>query len=297
MSIRLLKTLVAISETGSFAAAAEKICISQAAIGQQMKRLEEEVRVALFDRSHRTPQMTDAARALVPKARELISAYDQVMISARMGSPISGEITIGAVPSLMASLVPRALSAMYERFPGLRIRVVPGLSASLYPLVDRGAVDAAIMSEPPSPRPHLNWQRFASEELMVICSRSVQADEALPVLTSFPYIRMARHAWISALTDEILDEAGLTLHDTMELESLESIATMVSHNIGVAIVPRPCVPDAVTQNLRFLPIGNPPRLRELGILSRRDIGGEAMIQELFRTISETIDAVNTKEKL
>ena len=79
MSVSLLKTLIAISERGSFSAAADEICISQAAVGQQMKRLEENLNVTLFDRSQRTLTLNQLGKALVPKARDIVHAYETML--------------------------------------------------------------------------------------------------------------------------------------------------------------------------------------------------------------------------
>ncbi|MBT3649511.1 MAG: LysR family transcriptional regulator, partial [Rhodobacteraceae bacterium] len=66
MTIALFKTLIAISEQGSFRAAADVICVTHAAIGQQMTRLEETLQVRLFDRSEKSPKLNQLGKAFVP---------------------------------------------------------------------------------------------------------------------------------------------------------------------------------------------------------------------------------------
>ena len=72
MSIRRLRTLLAIAERGTFAAAAADVHVSQAAVSMQMKALEDELGVVLFDRSRRPPALTASAHSLLPKAREIV---------------------------------------------------------------------------------------------------------------------------------------------------------------------------------------------------------------------------------
>ncbi len=290
MSIRQLRTFVAISETGSFAAAADRVFVSQAAVSQQMRSLEENLQVQLFDRTGRSPVLTQVAKAIVPRARAILREYDRLSGPVSAESELSGELVIGAVPSAMSRLMPLSLKNLYRQFPAIHIRVTGYLSSDLLPQVDRGAIDAAIMSEPHQQRAHFNWQAFASEELMVVCSREIEAGDPVAILTNQPYIRMARRAWISALADDILEEYKLDLQDVMELDSLETIISMVSHNLGAAIIPKPCVPGPLAQQLRFIPIGSPPRSRMLGILSRNDNSKYELIRQLHTALTETVDS-------
>ena len=81
MSIRLLKTLIAISETGRFGAAADVVCVSHAAVSQQMKRLEAELEVSLFDRGKRSPELNQLGQAMVRKAYEVVRSYETMLVS------------------------------------------------------------------------------------------------------------------------------------------------------------------------------------------------------------------------
>lgn len=278
MSIRLFRTFVAISETGSFAGAAEKTFVTQAAVSQQMKRLEDELQTMLFDRSGRTPRMTSAADALVPQARDLIHRYDQLVASLQSNSLLAGDITIGAVPAVMGSMVPKALKSLYGSFPGVHIKVVPNLSSDLLSMVERGTVDAAVMSKPPKVLARFRWHLIADEPIMLAVGDQVASNDPKQILTSHPYLRMAQRAWVGDVANEILDELGLSLNEAMELESLETIGSMIAHNLGVAIIPKPVVANETHQGVRFLEVGAMPRSRSIGLLCRSDNPSYSIIE-------------------
>ncbi len=108
MSITLLRTFVAIVDTGSFQAAADRVFVSPAAVSQQMRTLEANFQASLFDRSRRTPQLTVQGRALVPRAREVLRVYDEMLASLTEDGALRGDLIIGAVSSVMSSLAPRS---------------------------------------------------------------------------------------------------------------------------------------------------------------------------------------------
>ena len=102
------KTLLAIAELGTFAEAAAAVHLTPAAVSQQMKALEVELGITLFDRTKRPPELYPVAYTLIPKARELVTMYEGLKPSlSRARSPIQ-RLTIGAVPTTMTGLMPRA---------------------------------------------------------------------------------------------------------------------------------------------------------------------------------------------
>ena len=270
MSIRRLKTLIAIAEQGTFAAAANRVFISHAAVSQQMKALEHELQVSLFDRTKRSPELNQIGRSLVTRAREIVHAYDNMVGSIISESGLMGELTIGALPTTMTGLVPRAISVLKTRYPKLHIRVTPGLSAELLPQVDRGGLDAAILSEPPYLANHLTWRPFAEEPLIVLASLEEPSNDPEYLVENRPYIRFSRRAWVGRLIDDWLQERKLTVRESMELDSLEAISSMVFNNLGVSIVPQRCIPSPHPLPLKRVPIGPSAKPRILGVVSRND---------------------------
>lgn len=291
MSITLLRSLIAVAETGSFAAAADEVCVSQAAVGQQMRRLEQELGAALFDRSERSPRLTPLGHAVVARAREVVAGYDGLTDGLTGDGRLMGQLVVGAVPSLIRALVPMSIKRLVAAYPDLHTRVVPGLSDDLQDKVERGLVDAAVMSAPLHLPAGLRWQPFATEDFVLIAGPQVEGEDALALLATHPYIRHQRRTAAGMLAEEWLSRNRIAVRPAMEMESLETLASMVAHGLGVSVVPDACVPDAVFASLRKLPLRNPVR-RVLGVLTLPDCPKrhlvEAMLTEIGATVTKPI---------
>jgi DNA-binding transcriptional LysR family regulator len=268
MSIRQLRTLLAIQDHGSFSAAAAACHVTHAAVSQQMKALETLWGVALFDRKGRRPELTPTGRALAAKADEIIRAYDGILASVIGDQGFQGEFVLGAVPTTLTGLVPLALSLLRQRHADLRVTIYPGLSRQLMQQLDRGAIDAAIITRPDLLPQGLACLDIAAEPMQLLAPPQTDSDDPIELLRTRPFIRFDRNAIFGQMVEGWLQKHNITVRDSMELEGLEAISSMVMANLGVSIVPKRCV-----RNMNPLPVkrlalsGNPPA-RQLGLAYR-----------------------------
>jgi len=270
MSIRMLKTLIAVAEHGTFSAAAGAVFVTHAAVSQHMKALEEKWQIVIFDRSHRTPQLTPIGRALVAKAREVVAAYDNLVPSVIGDDGLGGVLHLGAVPTTLTGLVPLAISMLKTSFPDLHVSIVPGLTTGLVQQVERGLLDAAIVSKPQViPRSH-TWLEVAEEPLQLLASRNTTSDDPVYLLKNNPFIRFSRNAVVGVLIESWLQDQKIEVADCMELEGLEAISSMVLSELGVSIVPKPCVDSMGLLPLKRLALTSGAPTRHIGLLSRQD---------------------------
>ena len=288
VSITLLKTLIAVSEQGSFSAAADYVGVSHAAVGQQMKRLESSLQIALFDRTKTPPKLNQLGNALIPKARNIVHSYETMLDDLPGSSEWVGELTLGAVQSTIRGLVPLAIKALKQHAKGLHVRVVPGLSNDLSEQVERGAIDAAILSKPSRVSRSLSWKAFVEEELVLLTSPEVTESDPIRLLQDMPYIKHTRRASVGEISEDWLSENNIAPAVSMEMESLESVASMVYYGLGVSVVPNVCVPDPIFARLRKLPLYAPEHHRILGVLTRQDCPKTALVSGLLLAISEVI---------
>jgi len=294
VSIRRLRTLIAVQDKGSFSAAADAVFISHAAVSQQMKSLEADFQVTLFDRSHRSPKLNHTGQELVAKARILVEDYDRMVKALSGDSTLAGEVSIGALPTTMTGLVPATMTALKARYDQVHVRIVPGLSADLLTQVDRRMLDAAIISEPVYLSGHLQWRHIADEPLVVIAPIETKTDDPVRLLATMPFIRFTRQAWVGHLIDEWLLKNKIKVSESMELDTLEAISSMVFHGLGVSIVPRPSLPSPNPLPLKQLPLQPNPPTRRLGLLSRTDTPQFILIEQVLAEIRHVISAHSPK---
>lgn len=269
MSIRRLKTLVAISRHGSLSAAAAAENLTRSAVSLQMKQLESELGVAIFDRRGRIPQLNARGRMLVPKALKVLTAHEEFSRVARGEARITGELNIGAMFTAMTGVVPHAIKQMRAIYPDLHIQAAPGHSATLVAPVDRGSLDAAFIGRPPTLGSALIFHKIADEPFRLLTPTDCESDDPREILRSFPFIRISRSLWSGQLIDDWLVREDITVNEVMEIDGIQMISTMIHHGLGVAVAPKRCVPAPNPVPVREVRIDGLDS-RDVGVLARRD---------------------------
>ncbi|SHH02124.1 LysR family transcriptional regulator [Marivita hallyeonensis] len=290
MSIRLLKTLVAVADHKTFSAAADAVFITHAAVSQQMRTLETELGIALFDRSRRTPELTPLGRAVVARARKLVDDYDTLVPSVLGDDGFSGEIVLGAVPTTLTGLAPLGMRILRAKYADLHVRIHPALTSALMSSLDRGTLDVALISKPVLLPPGMSYLRVAEEPLHLITAEEIDVSDPIKVLETNPFIRFNRDAVVGTQIETWLQENNVRVSETMELENLEAISSMVHANLGVSIVPTPCVVTKYAIPIRRLPLGQNAPSRELVLLYHKEHPKIRVIEEVHKALLNAIAA-------
>ncbi len=293
MSIRLLKTLVAISEHKTFGAAADAIFITHAAVSQQMKTLEESLQIKIFDRTARTPELTPLGLQLVEKAKKLIADYENLVPSLMGDDIFSGDLLLGVVPTSLVGLAPKTISFLRQSYPNLRIKIFPNLTNTLMVELSRNTLDAAILSQTNLPPKDIVFKPFANELLELITSTKNTQTDAAEILKTNPYIRFNREAVVGTMIESWLQSKNISVNEVMELHSLEAISSMVSAELGVSIVPKLCVTGPYDIPLRSISLDDPNLSRTIGLAYKPSNPKLRAIHEVYNALSFATNDIET----
>ena len=290
MSIKQLRSFLAFQENGSFSAAADELCITKAAVGQQMKLLEESLQTPLFDRNGYRPSLNAVGISFAKEAQKVLDNYDKLFNSLDEDDDYSGTISVGSVPSAILALVPLSVKSMMIEVTNTKIRIVPGMSTDLYDHVLNGSIDVGILSQPQRIEPSLQWVVLVEEPLVLLTSSSFKGTDPIKILQRQPYIRLAQRTSVGLLADQWLTKNKITVKETMIMDSMETLGCMVAHGLGVSVAPDLCKPDPIFSNLRKITLPNSTDARVLGMLTRKDNPKHKIIMKLKQHINNTIKA-------
>lgn len=271
MSLRALRSLLAIARHGSFIRAADALGLTPSAVSLHVKALEEEFRAKLFDRSRRHVTLTEEGQAAVLRAEAIIAAYDGIADTLAAKAGLIGRLRFGAIQTALAGPLPDALAQLRREHPGLRVSVVSGMSAELARQIDAGDLDAAVTTEPVKPYPaNLAFTPLYTDLFWAVASTEHEGTPLRELLASQPFLRFDRRAWAGRIIEEELRRLGLRVREEMELDSQEALARMAARGLGVAIVPLAEHDLARLPPLARTPFGEPQRERRIGLLEGED---------------------------
>lgn len=271
MSLRALRTLLAIAQHGSFVQAAQSVHLTQSAVSLHIKSLEEEFNTSLFDRSRRLPVLTDAGHVAVERAREIIALYDSIASEIGGDNELRGRLKLGVIPTALTSILPQALAALGVEHPHVRITVASGMSAELATRLEAGDIDVAITTEPVKPHPYgLVSTTLYEEGFWIIAPSALAGMPTRQLLEQQPFIRFDRRAWAGRTIERELRRMRLRVQTTMELDSQEAIIQMVTQGLGVAVVPLSSRNLEQLRHLEIQAFGSPQRTRRVVLLERED---------------------------
>jgi len=280
MSIRSLRTLIAIAETGSFAAAANRVFITQGAVSTQIKALEEELGLTLFDRNRRPPELTEAGQLVVANARELVREYDSLRHVLDATDEVEGKVALGSIPSTLTGITPRIMKAMQRRFPKLKLTLSTGYSEELFSAVEHGDLDAAIVSEFTEEPKNVVWRPFMREPIILIAPLDAPEMSAEALLAEYPFIRFNPRTWVGRLIDETLRKRGIQVQDVMQMETIEAVGAMVAQGFGVALIPRRRIGTPILEPVRSISMPRPTIYTTLGLVYRESDSRRAVLGAL-----------------
>ncbi len=244
MELRQLRYLVALAEERNFTRAAANEHIAQPALSQQIRRLEDELGLALVERTTRRVSLTDAGELLVVRARRVLAELEaaETELQALRGV-YTGHVTIGAMHTMGPVDLSLALAMFHERHPHVELTVREQSSEEMAEMLRIDELDLAFLSVTERVESHgLGLQQLVSEELVVVLPREHRLGGRHQVrmaeLADEQFISFRTGARLRELLVAAGREAGFDPRVTLESNESQRIRRLVARGLGVAILPR-----------------------------------------------------------
>jgi len=273
MQTRHLKTLVKISQVESFATAASQLDMTLSSVSMQMKALEEELDVSLFDRSHRPPKLTPMGRAVAEKAQTVLSAENALMAVSTKEEGLSGKYRIGFVATASVRLLPLFLKNAAQNVPSAQFEVETGLSEVLEEKILSGQLDAAVVTASDHVQKGLQYDVLRKEQLFFAMPAEHQSKMPVELIGELPFLHFNPSSGIGKLiADHINELAHKKPAQAIVLDSVEAIMQCVNEGIGFTVLPEPDIKRYGSANVALVELSTAKISRSLVLATR--IGDE-----------------------
>jgi DNA-binding transcriptional LysR family regulator len=277
--IRELRTFLAVARHGTFSRAGEQVALSQSAVSAQIQRLEETLGFPLFDRIGRNARLNAAGRETLARAEVLINQFE-ALLQPQATAPAAA-LRIGAIASVQGVLMPDVLVTLRQQHPGLRLRVVPGVSMDLLGQVDDGRLDAAVLIRPPfEPPRELAWRPLWTEAFVLVVPAGLRGSDWAKHLRSQPFLRYDRSSFGGRQVTRFLEANGIEVDDSIEMDDIGALVQLVLRGAGVALLPR-CRPYfPLPPGARAITLGHAAPRRDIGLIERARHPHAALVDAL-----------------
>jgi LysR family transcriptional regulator, hydrogen peroxide-inducible genes activator len=296
MNFRDLQYAIALERRRSFSRAAEECGVAQPTLSAQVRKLEDELGIELFERDGRTIRVTPTGELILDQARLALAALARIEELAHMRSdPMVGPIRLGVIPTLAPYLLPGVLSALQKELPNAPLVVVEDMTHRLLEAINAGRLDAALVATEHRDG-NLAEIKLFDEPFSVamptadpLASReSIRVDDLDPA----SLILLADG---HCLADQALALCGQTRgsrsRSDLSATSLETVLNLVEAGLGMTIVPALARAhfEGRFARIAFRPLQGPQSSRVIRAIHRAFVPRRAAIELLARTIRTRLE--------
>lgn len=237
--LELYRVFLEVAKQGNISAAAQNLFISQSAVSQSVKQLEEQLQVRLFSRSTRGVSLTSEGKLLleyVSHALDLLQSGEEKIAASRQ--LLTGELIIGASDTVTKTYLLSRLEAFHKDYPDIRIRILNGTTSMVLDYLHAGQVDIAFASEAPDETVYSVRHCVDTHTIFVAAPDYLEFDKVYTMeeIAALPLILLERKASSRVYVERYFQDHGVQIHPEIELGSHNLLISLARIGLGVACV-------------------------------------------------------------
>lgn len=242
MNIRDLQYLTAVAKYRHFGKAAKACFVSQPALSMQLKKLEDELGVQLFERTHKSVMITDVGRDIAERSGKILREVEEIKDVVRSyQQPFAGKFTLGAFPTLAPYFLPKAVMRITAQLPQLKLLLVEEKTDILLEKLSNGGMDAALLALPVD-NDSLEYSVLLEDEFLLAMPashrlagrKSVTRDD----LKNESLLLLEEGHCLRQQALDVCSLIGMSERQEFRATSLETLRQMVAANVGITLIPR-----------------------------------------------------------
>jgi LysR family hydrogen peroxide-inducible transcriptional activator len=270
LTLRQLRYFDALARHRHFGRAAGACSISQPALSEQIKELEEKFGAALFERGARQVRMTDLGEALAERVGGILAAIDELDELAASHRPLR-RLRLGVIPTVAPYLLPAVMRDLTAAYPDLDVHVRETITDRLVEELAQGRIDAAVVALP-APGAGLEATALFCEEFLLVRPRA-EAGTPPPDLEALREARLLLLEEGHCLRDQALSVCGINpqhQREALEASSLSTLVQMVGAGLGLTLIPEMAAPvEARSAAVALTRFAAPRPQRTIGMIWRK----------------------------
>lgn len=293
-SFRVFRDLV---DSQSFSKAAQLNSITQSAVSQQIRAMEERFRVPLIERSNKRFALTREGQALYDTSKQVIFHFDSLQHQLEeMRNVVSGTIRVSTVYSVGLHELPPYLKSFLREFPNVLVHIEYRRSNQVYDEVIEGTSDMGLVAFPVQKKT-IKVEPFRKDRLVVITNPqhplSKKTELVVADLAKEKFVGFEPDIPTRKAVDKIFRDAGIDMKPVMEFDNIETVKRAVEIDAGISIVPRATVEQEVRNGtLSAIEFKGQPYYRPLGIIFKSGRVLSPAMKRFLKTLHEPLtDAV------
>lgn len=289
-SFRVFRDLV---ESQSFSKAAQMNDITQSAVSQQIRAMEERFHIPLIERSSKRFALTREGELLYQTSKDIIVHFDTLQHQFNeMRNIVSGNIRIATVYSIGLHELPPYMKSFLKEFPNVNVHVEYRRSNQVYEEVQSGTCDLGLVAFP-SHKKNLKVESFKKDRLVVICSPThplaSKTEVEIDQLESCKFIGFEPDIPTRRAVDKMFREKGIDPKPVMEFDNIETVKRAVEIDAGISIVPKATVEqEAKGGTLKILEFKGKPFHRPLGMIYKSGRVLSPALKRFLKTLKENV---------
>ncbi|MBA1144054.1 LysR family transcriptional regulator [Mesorhizobium neociceri] len=299
MHPRLLKTFLAVARHRNITRASREVHLAQSSVSDQIQSLESELGGALFIRSRDGLDLTAAGEALKPYAEEILQLTEEarIAVEATTGTT-AATVTVGALETIAAVKLPQWLAAFRVDHPEIGLRLKIAGSDALLRQVEESEIDVAFCFDKGGLDERLARRTISTEPLVLVASAddaAVLRQNDLAALAAMRFVVTETGCVYRHLFDTAFAETGVAAPRlAAEVGSIGAIAGMVASGVGMGLVPRLAVAEALDRGeIVELPWPGSARTASLVMIWRRRRVQPPALKLLLAAASETFASLRS----